>query len=112
MYKNGVINGMLLGMENYLQKHRQGSEAVIVNISSIAGISPFSVFPIYCGTKAAVLAMTRSWGTPQHYERTHIRIIGICPGVTDTPLISEMSGRNLGAGYQKILDATPVRTQE
>ncbi|KAJ8959641.1 hypothetical protein NQ318_021828 [Aromia moschata] len=93
---NGVIHGMLLGMENYLQNHRQGSEAVIVNISSVTGITAVSCLPIYAGTKAAVLGMTRSWGTPEHYDRTRVRVIGICPGVTDTPLINDMSCRNLG----------------
>ncbi|KAJ8959630.1 hypothetical protein NQ318_021817 [Aromia moschata] len=102
---NGVIHGMLLGMENYLQKYKQGSEAVIVNISSIAGIEVLGFIPIYSGTKAAIVAMTRNWGTPEHYQRTKVRVIAICPGATHTPLIFDIAGRNLGEPYQKILDS-------
>ncbi|KAJ8959631.1 hypothetical protein NQ318_021818 [Aromia moschata] len=92
---NGVIHGMLLGMEDYLQKYKQGSEAVI---------EFFGFIPIYSGTKSAVVAMTRNWGTPDHYQRTKVRVIAICPGVTHTPLIFDMAGRNLGEPYQQILD--------
>ncbi|KAJ8923436.1 hypothetical protein NQ315_001995 [Exocentrus adspersus] len=100
---NGVIHGILLGLENYLFKYKQGPEAVIVNISSIAGLGVFPFIPIYCGTKAAVAALTRNWGTSNHYERTKVRVFTICPGVTVTPLITEISGRNLGGVYEDML---------
>ncbi|KAJ8928050.1 hypothetical protein NQ314_019420, partial [Rhamnusium bicolor] len=98
---NGVVHGMILGLDNYLQK--QGTDAVIVNISSIAGIGVYPCIPIYCGTKAAVIAMTRSWGTDYHYDRSKVRVIAICPGVTETPLIFNALGRNLGEPYDKWL---------
>ncbi|XP_018566150.1 15-hydroxyprostaglandin dehydrogenase [NAD(+)]-like [Anoplophora glabripennis] len=100
---NGVVHGILLGMENYLPKYKQGPEAVIVNMSSIAAIGICPFIPIYCGTKAAVAAMTRSWGVPHHYERTKVRLLAICPGVTATPLIADISGRNLGDAYEESL---------
>ncbi|KAJ8982548.1 hypothetical protein NQ317_005550 [Molorchus minor] len=113
---NGTINGVLLGLENYLKQYRQGSEGVIVNISSIAGISPFAFIPIYCATKAAVIGLTTSWGTPEHYQRTKVRVFAICPGVTTTPLISDMSGRNLGPEYETIMirnvDTMPLQPPE
>ncbi|XP_018566137.1 15-hydroxyprostaglandin dehydrogenase [NAD(+)]-like [Anoplophora glabripennis] len=102
---NGTIHGILLGLENYLLKYQQGPEAVIVNISSIAGVGAFPNTPIYCGTKAAVIALTRSWGDPYHYERTKVRVIAICPGVTMTPLITDISGRNLGDVYENWLQS-------
>ncbi|XP_063920664.1 15-hydroxyprostaglandin dehydrogenase [NAD(+)]-like [Zophobas morio] len=102
---NGVIYGVLLGLENYIPKYKTGDEGVIVNISSIAGIIEFSTIPIYTGTKFAVLGMSKAWGDIEHYNRTKVRVLTMCPGVTDTPLISEMSGRNLGAPYQQILES-------
>ncbi|XP_018570744.1 15-hydroxyprostaglandin dehydrogenase [NAD(+)] [Anoplophora glabripennis] len=97
---NGMINGILLGLENYLPKYKQGPESVIVNISSILGVNVTPCVPIYSGTKAAVIAMTRAWGDPHHYERTKVRLLSICPGLTITPLITEISGRNLGDAYE------------
>ncbi|KAJ8959629.1 hypothetical protein NQ318_021816 [Aromia moschata] len=100
---NGTIHGMLLGLENYLQKNRQGPDAVIVNISSTCGVASYPHIPIYCATKFAVIGMTKAWGHPHHYDRTKVRVVAICPGVTDTPLISDMNGRNLGDNYEDYL---------
>jgi len=32
---------------------------------------------------------------PYHFDRTGVRVMAICPGVTDTPLISEAPRRRL-----------------
>lgn len=45
---------MLLGIDNYLKKYRQGDEALIVNIASVAGIKGYGYMPIYCATKFAI----------------------------------------------------------
>ncbi|XP_060522287.1 15-hydroxyprostaglandin dehydrogenase [NAD(+)]-like [Cylas formicarius] len=99
---NGVVNGVLLGLENYLQKYRSGSEAVIVNASSIAGVEAYGAIPIYCATKFAVNGMTLSWGHPFHYERTKVKVVAICPGVTEVRSISDVAIRNLGPAYEEI----------
>ncbi|CAG9761038.1 unnamed protein product [Ceutorhynchus assimilis] len=99
---NGVINGILLGLENYIPKHKSGDEGVILNISSIAGIVPFACLPVYTGTKFAVHGMTLAWGLPAHYERTKVRVIAVGPGVTQTPLITDMKNKNLSSEYEKI----------
>lgn len=45
---------MIVGLDNYLQKYRQGDEALILNISSVAGIKGYGYMPVYCATKFAV----------------------------------------------------------
>lgn len=92
---------MLLGMEKYLPKYKQGEEALIVNVSSVAGTQGYPFVPIYTATKHAVLGISRSWGNPDFYEQTKVKVICLCPGVTLTPLITEMSGRNLGNRYEE-----------
>ncbi|XP_049819391.1 15-hydroxyprostaglandin dehydrogenase [NAD(+)]-like [Aethina tumida] len=99
---NGVVNGMLLGLDNYIKNHKTGSEGVIVNTSSIAGVGCFGNIPIYSGTKWAVHGMTRAWGVPFHYERTKVKVFAICPGATDTPLMYSMKDNTLGGPYQKL----------
>ncbi|CAH1279521.1 unnamed protein product [Diabrotica balteata] len=81
----GTINGMVLGIENYLKNHKQGNEAVIMNLSSVTVLQPLPMFPVYVGTKHAIVGLTRNWGHPLHYNRTRVRVVAICPGVTDTP---------------------------
>lgn len=46
---------MILALETYLPTYHQGPEAVIVNISSIAGVIGTAHVPIYSATKHAVI---------------------------------------------------------
>lgn len=95
-------------MDKYLPKFKQGEEGLIVNICSIAATEGYGSIPIYCGTKHAVLGLTKSWGNPRFYGDDNIRMISLCPGVTMTPLITECSGRNLGEKYERLLDVLEV----
>ncbi|XP_066152540.1 15-hydroxyprostaglandin dehydrogenase [NAD(+)]-like [Euwallacea fornicatus] len=100
----GPINGMILGLENYLPKYKSGDEGVIVNISSIAGVQPFGGIPVYTATKFFVHGVTAAWGTPANYNRSKIRVVGICPGVTKTPMIEIASDGILSPVYKELLD--------
>ncbi|XP_050310700.1 15-hydroxyprostaglandin dehydrogenase [NAD(+)]-like isoform X2 [Anthonomus grandis grandis] len=84
----GVLNGILLGLEKYLCDHKSGEEGLIVNTSSIAGLEPYPYSPIYVATKFAIHGATISFGHPVHYERQHVRVVAVCPGVTTSPLTS------------------------
>ncbi|XP_066146345.1 15-hydroxyprostaglandin dehydrogenase [NAD(+)]-like [Euwallacea fornicatus] len=112
---NGTINGMLLGLESYIPKYKSGPEGVILNISSVVGIAPLACLPIYVGSKFAVHGMTLSWGLKSHYDRTKVRVMAVCPGVTMTPLITEAHGRNLGPAYEELtkeIATLPSQTTE
>ncbi|KAF5299859.1 hypothetical protein FQA39_LY11396 [Lamprigera yunnana] len=85
---NGTINGTLLAIQNYISKYKSGSEGVIVNVSSGAGVHSNEVVPLYAATKYAVIGLTRSFGTELHYNINNIRIFAICPGITDTPILN------------------------
>lgn len=104
----GTVHGTLLAMEEYIPNYKTGDEGVIVNMSSTAGLDPFPMIPVYSGTKFAVQGLSRSFGTEDHYRRTKVRVLALCPGATDTPLLAGMPNKNLGPAYQKLLDeATP-----
>ncbi|XP_028134451.2 15-hydroxyprostaglandin dehydrogenase [NAD(+)] isoform X1 [Diabrotica virgifera virgifera] len=96
----GAVNVMLLAYETYLPSYKSGAEGLIVNTSSIAGIQPSGHLPIYCSTKHAVIGLTRSWGEPVFYNKNKVRVVAMCPGVTHTPLISEIDGKSLGGIYE------------
>jgi len=56
----------------------------IINISSVAGLIGLKRRFAYCGTKGAVIAMTRQLAIDY---ATEIRVNCICPGTIDTPFI-------------------------
>ncbi|CAG9761041.1 unnamed protein product [Ceutorhynchus assimilis] len=99
---NGTVHGILLGLEKYITKYKSGPEGLIINIASVLGIMPVGFMPIYVGTKFAVHGMTLAWGVPAHYERTKVRVVGVCPGITRTPLIIELPNRTLGPDYEDL----------
>ncbi|XP_030748834.1 15-hydroxyprostaglandin dehydrogenase [NAD(+)]-like [Sitophilus oryzae] len=91
----GTVNGILLGLENYLQNNRSTDEAVILNISSTKGIRGSPDNPIYSCTKFAVNGMALSWGLPVLYEETKVKVISVCPGSVTSDITNEMPKENL-----------------
>jgi len=57
---------------------------VIINLSSILGLSGDALLPVYAMTKAGILGLTRS--TAAAYAAEGIRCVAICPGDVDTEL--------------------------
>jgi NAD(P)-dependent dehydrogenase (short-subunit alcohol dehydrogenase family) len=57
---------------------------VIVNLSSVLGLTGDALLPVYSATKHAILGLTRS--TAVAYAERGIRCVAICPGDVDTEL--------------------------
>ena len=77
-------------LQPLLSKSTQRGGAVVINISSIAGVTAMGSNVIYCASKAAVDNMTKSLAralAPQ------IRVISISPGVVDNDFIRSMDPR-------------------
>ncbi|HUO05490.1 MAG TPA: SDR family oxidoreductase [Candidatus Binataceae bacterium] len=69
---------------------------VIVNTASMAGLYPHPLDPVYGAAKAGVVNFTHSlanWAT----ERK-IRVNCVCPGVTDTPMVSGLLAQDAQHG--------------
>lgn len=79
----GVVRGTILGL-NHMGKHKGGAGGVIVNMSSIAGLQGNPLAPIYGGTKHAVLGF--SLALKCYHEKTGVRVLTICPGLTTTAM--------------------------
>ena len=73
-----VTRAVLPGM----RERRRGS---IVNIASLAGRNGFAGGTAYTASKHAVLGLSRS--LMLEVRADHVRVITICPGSVDTPLI-------------------------
>lgn len=57
---------------------------VILNLSSVLGLTGDALLPVYSATKHAILGLTRS--TAVAYAEAGIRCVAICPGDVDTEL--------------------------
>lgn len=70
----------------HMTPRRAGS---IINISSILGMRPSASAPHYSVAKAAIIALTKA--TSAEVSQFGVRINAVCPGYTDTPLLSHYS---------------------
>lgn len=83
---NGIVRGTILGL-NHMGKHKGGKGGTIINMSSIVGLQSNPLAPIYTGTQFAIIGFTLSLQT--FYEKTGIRVLVICPGLTNTAMASK-----------------------
>lgn len=79
------VDGVVFGLQALLPVLQPG--AAIVVTASLAGITPYSVDPLYAMSKHAVAGLVRSLG-PTLAERD-IKINAICPGGIDTAIIPQ-----------------------
>jgi len=79
---------VFLGMKHAIPIMHDAGGGVIVNTASIAGQVSFANMMAYCGTKGAVIAMTRT--TAVEYAAHNIRINCVCPGVIRTAIFDTL----------------------
>ncbi|XP_033228059.1 15-hydroxyprostaglandin dehydrogenase [NAD(+)]-like [Belonocnema kinseyi] len=92
-----MVCGTFLFME-HMGKHKGGQGGTILNISSTAGVAPLHVFPVYAGTKHAVVGFSLS--LKESYEETGVRILVMCPGCTITWMTRDLSNNYLESVYK------------
>jgi NADP-dependent 3-hydroxy acid dehydrogenase YdfG len=93
-----VTRAVLPGM----RARRRGS---LVLISSLAGKNGFAGGTAYAATKHGLMGFARS--LMLEVRRDNIRVISICPGSVDTPLLRE-GGEMLKPNFDKILQPEDV----
>ncbi|XP_058807640.1 uncharacterized protein LOC131673567 [Phymastichus coffea] len=85
-----VFRANMLGVQ-LMGKDSGGRGGVIVNVASVLGLEAFPQLPVYSATNHAVIAFSRSFSQPYHFQRTGVRIIVLCPGLTESPLLDNLS---------------------
>ncbi len=96
------VNGVFFCLRETIRiMQREENGGCIINMSSIAGLSPNGNVS-YAASKAAVLGITRA--TARELGRFGIRVNAICPGVIDTPMTRGVPDPML----KPLLRATPL----
>lgn len=82
--------GWSLTFWEHMRKDKGGFGGTILNIASLYGIIAHQFLPIYHASKFGVMGFTRSLGHEYNFKKTGVRVIALCPGFTETILISDV----------------------
>jgi meso-butanediol dehydrogenase/(S,S)-butanediol dehydrogenase/diacetyl reductase len=89
--------GVLFGIQEATKVFRaQGGGGKVVNTASIAGKEGFPLFPAYCASKFAVVALTQS--AARDLAADHITVNAFCPGVVTTELWDQLDQESRDVG--------------
>lgn len=97
-----------------MRKDKGGRGGTVINIASIVALMQSPVIPLYFATKSAVLQFSNCLGMNAYYSRTGVRILAICFGATNTPLLSAQKLGNFDPDFEdemlKMVDAFPQQS--
>jgi NAD(P)-dependent dehydrogenase (short-subunit alcohol dehydrogenase family) len=82
------VEGALLCMKAAATRMMTAGKGVIVNVTSINDRWPLRGAAAYCSSKAALTMLTRV--ASLELGPAGIRVVGVAPGIIDTPLVAEM----------------------
>ncbi|XP_070579024.1 15-hydroxyprostaglandin dehydrogenase [NAD(+)]-like [Ptychodera flava] len=80
---NAVIEGTYLAVK-YMGTQNGGKGGVVINTSSVVGLIPRDLIPVYSASKHGVVGFTRSVAFEPMLLDNGIRVVAICPMAVET----------------------------
>ncbi|KZC09510.1 15-hydroxyprostaglandin dehydrogenase [NAD(+)] [Dufourea novaeangliae] len=109
----GMISTALLAVK-YLNRDNDGHGGTLVNVSQHIDIKNTAQLPVYTATKHAIIGLSQSLADSYQYEKTGIRVITLCPGLTETALTvdspNKLLSRFMKADFVKNLEQLSIQT--
>lgn len=97
------LRGVFLGCKQAIP-HLQERGGSIINMSSAAGITGIRNRAAYATSKGAIVTLTKNLALD--YARWGVRVNCICPGFTDTPLLTAL--KRDAARWQRLVETHPL----
>lgn len=102
------VNGMFYICRAAIPRLRKDG-GVIINIASDAGLTGSRHLVAYCASKGAVVQMSRAMAVD--HAREGIRVVSLCPGDVDTPMLrgeSVQRGIDVATGLKESAEGVPL----
>jgi short-subunit dehydrogenase len=87
------IDGAVLGLRAVLPAMVRRKEGAVVLTASLSGLSPLPSDPLYSASKHFIVGLMRS--VALQLSETGVRVMALCPGATDTPIIKSPRRKDL-----------------
>jgi len=98
------FKGVWLSMKYEIPVMQGQGGGVIINNSSIAGVSTAERLSVYSGSKHAVVGLSNAAAT--EYGRDNIRVVAICPGWIKTRMTEDLRASKYADAFR---DSIPLR---
>ena len=100
------VDGVVFGAQAVLPLLTKRKQSAIVATASLAGLTPMPLDPVYSATKHAVIGFVRSLAL--QLAEQGVKVQALCPGITDTAILTAEERERLSAGGLALIDVDHV----